>query len=285
MPGRVRQRLMASRLRSRPFAIGFAALAVGLAGLHGWEGSWFRVDEVTLGLMVLAGLPVLAMYVETFKGGGVELRFRSLGEAQQLAVFLEAVASRSAWTFYEPRPGESHLGQAFRVLVEELRENDPEAFEAMVERFMASEDVNLRYFAAEVIGCFRIKPLRRLLQKGLGDTDPDARWPLWRLNCLWADSRFEEYRPLHRFLMETRDDGNQDWLLDIYRQMPAAGEASAAEFAKQLRLFLERTDLVEGIKGEALRIVTGLEAGAAPAPGAPQVPASRQVVPLVSPKP
>src|SRR5688572_9525756 len=69
---------------SRPFALAFAAVAVALAFLHGCEGARFRVDEVTLGLLALAGVPVLAMYVQAFMGGGLELRFRDLSEAQQI---------------------------------------------------------------------------------------------------------------------------------------------------------------------------------------------------------
>jgi len=240
-------------VRSRTFiGVTLFVSASALILAHGFAGSNFRVDEITLGLLVIASLPFISTMVTSVKAGGVEMAFRDLSVHDQLVLFLDGVATKGRWTFFSPRPGESNLGPAFAVLTEELLKGARGRLVVQLRQWLASDDLHQRWFAAEIVGYHQLHELRRAVQRAPEATDLHAPWEPWELNCIWAYSRLQEqpYERLRAFLNTTTNVENQTWVLKSYDQMIEAGLETAEMFAPTVRAFVEKHghDLVEPLK-------------------------------------
>lgn len=250
-----------SFLRSRaiPSAL-VVVIALLLIVVHGFKDSGFTIDHITLGLLVFAALPLLAQIVTSFKAGNVEVNFRDLSVHDQVFKFLDGIATKRQWTFFSPRPGEESLGPAFVVLTEQLLTNCRQRLINELRTWLSSDDVNQRWFAAEIVGYHRITELRRALKRAQETEDRNEPWPTWELNCLWAESRFDEkpYERLKSFLSRTSNRTNQIWILRAFDQMIEAKQDAphifvdaVSDFALRLRRdevpVEERLSLVEGL--------------------------------------
>jgi hypothetical protein len=177
------------------------------------------VNNTTLGLLVFAAAPILWPLIESIKAGGVEINFRQLSMQTQIFTFLDGIATQRMWTFYPCRDGESELGNGFAVLVRELIDKGEKDLLAQLEKWLDGYNNNHRWFAAEIIGFFRIEKMKDELQQYYENLDKDDSWEPWQLNCLWAYSQFYEFQPLHMMLLSTKNESNRLWILDAYYQM------------------------------------------------------------------
>jgi hypothetical protein len=167
-------------LRSRSglgACVSFLALALLVA--HGMQQWGFTVDAVSLGLLGFVSLPFLSQIVTSFKAGNVEFSFRDLSVHDQVMTFLDGVAIKRRWTFFAPRPGEAQLGAAFVELTGELISKARSQLVAQSRAWLRSEDLNQRWFAAEIIGYHQISELRRAVGNAPETSDLTEPWGSW----------------------------------------------------------------------------------------------------------
>jgi hypothetical protein len=217
-----------------------------------------KIDSTTLGLLAFAALPVIWEIVDTVKAGGVEISFKQFAVQQQLFTFLEGLAAKYTWTFYPPRQDESPLGQGLGLLIEKLREADENDLIKHLETWLKAENHNVRWFAAEIIGYFKISELKERL-RGLLPNNQDANWEPWQLNSLWAYSRFHEYAGLKDFLLKTKSEFNLGWVLHVYSQMALDERENRSLLTSHVEEFItNRNDITDQLKHEANKVVTEL---------------------------
>ncbi len=245
-----------NRLKRR-YLWGLTLISLTLVVLHGNEETWkFKVDSTTLGLLIVAALPVLREIVGTLKAGGVEINFRELAVHQQIFKLLDGVASQRTWTFYTPRSDEHELGEGFGILIENLKRDHKKDLINQLGVWLEADSNNLRWFAAEIIGYFRVKELKNRLPDFYSALDPDATWEPWELNCLWAYSRFHNYEELNRLLETTKSDANKFWILNAYWQMARAKDGLEPVIVSHLLRFKGREDISSQLKTAADRVLT-----------------------------
>lgn len=234
---------LSSFVRSRAF-LGAVIVLVSslLIVIHGFASHAFVVDTVTLGLLALAALPFLPAFVSSFKAGGVEFAFRELSVHEQLITFLDGIATKRQWTFFSPRAGEEDLGPAFKVMTEELLNAARPRLVGQLRAWLASDDVNHRWFAAEIIGYYQLTELTRSVQRAPESSDFDRPWEPWEMNCMWAYSRLEKppYTKLCSFLVATHDPQNQAWILKSLDQMIEEWKSEAASFSQAINEFASK---------------------------------------------
>jgi len=223
--------------------------------LHGIDALHFKVDDVSIALFILVILPLTPIVLKSLKFGDKEISLRNLSPQDQIFVFLETIASQQQWTFYIPRNTESGLGQAFPLLLKNIVKNDPKELKKWVKKLVASEDNNLIWFASEVIGYFRLEQSKDILPIIYSTLGQGAQWPQHALNCLWAYSRFHDYRELDELLLNTTNEDNQRWILTAYKQMLAAGDCARSRVEAVLREFCNRKDIVSQVVGYAGEIL------------------------------
>lgn len=228
-------------------------------GINKKYGYSFIVDNTTIFLLLIAFLPFLGKYIESFRFGNIEAHFRELSLSDQIFAFLEGVAMKERWTYYLPRGEEMHMGDAFRILVQEVNKINHSKLINVLRKFLDSDNPNLIWFASENIGYFKFEELKHCLPPKFNNLDKNLQWSEWQLNCLWAYSRFENYQGLHDFLMNTRNEVNQIWLLDVYRQMSVARHEELQYFISQLRKFINRNDVRDQVLKKARRVIEELE--------------------------
>jgi len=216
----------------------------------------FKVDSTTLGLLTLAALPVLWQIVARVKAGGIEVSFRELAVHQQIFKFLDGVATQRAWTFYPPRPGESELGEGLAILITNLKREHGRELIDQLELWLEADNNNLKWFAAEIIGYFKIEELKDRLPVLFQGLDPNVSWEPWQLNCLWAYSRFQNYEELNRRLQATQSESNGLWILDAYSQMVRAKDGGEIYVAKHMEKFLEREGVPPKLRVAAIKVLS-----------------------------
>jgi hypothetical protein len=209
-----------------------AVLAFILLLAHGFKSEMFMVDSTSIGLLGFVALPYLSLVVTSFKAVGVELSFRELTVHDQVLTFLDGIAVKRQWTFFQPRASEAEFGAAFVELTGELVRNARAELLPQLSAWLKSENPNYRWFAAEIVGFHRIRELYRTVKTAPDSIDRGEPWETWELNCLWAASRMEDpqYQRLRQFLLETSVSANQKWVLRAFDQMIEAGEAQPDEF-------------------------------------------------------
>jgi len=233
--------LLSSRTLLGAFVVVVALL---LIVLHSRPALGVRVDEITLSLLIFASLPWLSQIVTSFKAGNVEVAFRDMSVHDQLFVFLDGIATKRQWTFFAPRSGEEHMGPAFTVLTEQLLIHCRPRLIAQLRAWLGSEDVNQRWFAAEIVGYHKVEELRRAVGRAPETQNVHHDWEAWELNCLWAKSRFDQipYRALKNFLLETTSPANQLWVLDAFAQMVDSQLESRATFSETVATFARKLE-------------------------------------------
>jgi hypothetical protein len=199
---------------------------VALALIHGFEGSkflgytvFFKVDEYTIYLLLIAMVPFLFKFLKSIKYGDLEANFMSLTLEDKLFTFLEGIAIHERWTYYRPRSGEKSLGEAFGMIAQKAQENDPKKFHEMLKAQLESKTPNLVWFASENIGFFRILNLKHDLQNYLQGLSANEQWTHHHLNCLWSYSRFENYKSLQDLYLSSNRRHVVDWVTEAYDQM------------------------------------------------------------------
>lgn len=228
--------------------------------LHGLgeEVVHFRIDLISFLFLVIAASPflarsleTLASYLDTLRVGNVEAHFRKLSFIEQVFTFLTVLATDRKLTFYGEREGEFRLGTAGQYLLEEMFSRNRRRTYHNIRHWLQADEENLRWFAAEVMGYFKLQDLSQELPHFYQNLDRHKDWPEWALNCIWAHSKLNnEYKELNDFLLQTKSSSNQDWLLDIYTQMPEAGEAFPLPSHSEILLkqFRAKTDLSKAIE-------------------------------------
>jgi len=214
-----------------------------------------------LGLLVLATLPFLSRVITSFKAGDVEVSFRDLSVHDQVLTFLDGIATKKQWTFFTPRPEEEYLGPAFVVLTEELLKDARPRMVAQLRAWLESDDVNQRWFAAEIIGYHRITELRRAVSRARETKAESQRLESWELNCIWALSRLDEepYRSLKEFLERTTNRSNQAWVLKAFDQMIEAKPGTEKNFYDAITRLSSRLE-AEGVShDEKFSLTQGLQ--------------------------
>lgn len=237
----------------RRYLWGLAITCLFLVVLHGFNK--FTVDATTLGLLILAALPILREIVGSIKAGGVELSFRELAVHQQIFKFLDGIARQETWTFYPPRAGESELGQGFGILIGNLKKKHYTELVKQLNDWLEADSINLRWFAAEIIGYFKITEVKNQLPFFFESLDRNAPWEPWQLNCLWAYSRFQNYEDLNLLLNETKSEANRLWILAAYNQMVRAKKDPEGMIRTYTEKFLQRKDISDHESEIAKRIL------------------------------
>jgi hypothetical protein len=236
----------------------FTGIASTLLVVHG-ATRWFRVDAISIALLAIASLPFMKQYLDSLKIGDVEFNFGSLKltNIDQTLDFLTSVIINTNVTFYKTRAGEVRLGNEFRRLVQELINKDRAKLIEKVREWLTSEDENLRWFASEIIGYFKIMELQKDLKLTYQNImeKPDDNWPDWQLNYLWAYARFDDYKGIHELLQKTKHPETQKWLLTVYPQMMAAHptEGQLQHFIREVNQFLQRYEGQEEVKTEEVK--------------------------------
>jgi hypothetical protein len=179
---------------------------------------------------------------------------------QKLLAMLKEFAQMKLLTFYQPREPESPLGDAFKLIVEELfqRYNDRLIEELRV--WLKIDHPNIRWMASEIIGYYHILELKELLLPLYKNKDFDEAWAEWELNCIWAHSKLDNnYEEMHQFLINTTIEYNQEWLVFAYQQMVRLGHSSSKEFKKVVKEFLMKKNLKQRIKTKAESVLKSID--------------------------
>lgn len=193
-------------------------LCLLLAYLHGFEDKYsFKIDEITVGLLILCFVPLMQQYLTTLKAGNIELVFREYSRSKQIYTFLDGMASQEQWTFFQPRNGELNIGEGLGVLLKKL--NNKTELIKQVKKWLESDNDNLKWFGAEVIGFLKLEELEPALPSYYKSLPADVQWETWQLNCLWAYSRFHQYEPMITMLAHTKNIFNRRWLTVACEQM------------------------------------------------------------------
>ena len=121
----------------------------------------FKIDVISISLLFFSAIPLLGEYLETLKIGNVEAQFRTLSFAGQVLTFLHVLATDRKLTFYKPRQkiGEFQLGTAGYYLLERMLKENRKRTIRTINKWLKEEEENLRWFATEVIGYFKLKEL------------------------------------------------------------------------------------------------------------------------------
>ena len=249
-----------SGLQSRFFLGGFVlTVSLTLVVIHGLNRD-FIIDQITLGLLIFASLPLLSKTITSLKAGNVELEFRDLSVNDQVFTFLDGIATKRQWTFFTPRVEEEYLGPAFVVLTDQLLKDSRHRLVAQLRTWLQSDDVNQRWFAAEIIGYHKITELRRAVMRARETEDEHQRLESWELNCLWAMARLDEepYWTLKAFLERTTNRSNQAWILKAFDQMIEAKLGSQLDFARSIVSLSKRLDAGGVSNDEKLLLAQGL---------------------------
>jgi hypothetical protein len=220
---------------------------------------------VSISLLAFVFLPFLGLYFERLKAGECELYFRSLPLSDQLLTFIKSISKDKTWTFYSPREHEKPLGEASKLLVEELLKEDYNKLHMSLQEWLESEDSGLKWMASEIIGFFsndykKLLDLKQYLVPLYKDKNINEPWATWQLNACWAYSKIDNnYIDIHDFLLQTKNEDNQAWILDVYEQMPLKKHAAKDDFIKVINKFLSRPDLEEAIKEKAKEKIAKLK--------------------------
>ncbi|MEK8020299.1 MAG: patatin-like phospholipase family protein, partial [Candidatus Parabeggiatoa sp.] len=232
------------------------------------------VDEKTgkkIGFDILAEIEQsLKPSSEKPKIGDVELKLLNKN-AEQTLRYMENVIVRTdkPVTFYAGREGESSLGEQFCHLVQEIVNQDRSLLiETVREWLNRKTHQNLLWFASDIIGYFKLTELRDDLHPFYQTimAEPDGYWVNWKLNCLWAYARFNDYREVHHLLQTTQNADTQKWLLAVYPQMVKAHHSKEDEhdekykdFMSEINRFLQCPGIQNDVKTEAQKVLDALK--------------------------
>ena len=186
----------------------------------------FKIDEITVSLLLIALIPILTRYIDTVKFGNLEANFKRLSKSDRELFLIKELAKRAKWTFYDARHTEIHSGKAFLWLLTDFRTKHKREFELMLQEQLDSDNENEVWFASEVIGYFKVKNLKDALNSHIRGIDLKEELLPYKLNCLWASSSFNKYQELFDSLHKDIHSFNRDWIIEAIVQMMLAYETS-----------------------------------------------------------
>jgi len=206
------------------------------------------------------------------KIGDVELKFINKN-AEQTLRYMEnvIVKTKKPVTFYSQRKNEYGLGKPFCNLLQEIINQERSLLiEAVREWIKRKSHKNLLWFASEIIGYFQLSELREDLRPFSQAiiAEPDGYWANWKLNCLWAYARFNDYKQIHHLLQTTQNADTQKWLLAVYPQMVIAHHSEVGkhesldkykDFMSEINRFLQRSGITDDVKTEAQKVLEALK--------------------------
>jgi len=194
--------------------------------------------------------------IKTVKVGNLEAEFQDLPISSQSLLFLDGIARKDQWTFYEERrDDERNLGAAFLSIAKDLLNVERGELIKKLNQWLGSKDENLIWFASEIIGYFRIAELENALYTLLPENTTE-KLKECQLNCLWAYARLTAMESLSDFLMKTNSEKNQIWTLFVYKQMPYDDESLSGDKRKEIiNKFLSRADISDKARNEATKIM------------------------------
>jgi len=179
--------------------------------------------------------------------------------SDQSLLFLDGVARKEQWTFYEKaREGERALGQAFLIIVRDLLNVERREIVLKLKLWLASENNNLIWFASEIIGYFKVFELKEDLLRVV-PKNYNVDLGSHQLNTLWALARVTNFISLSNILQSTNSKTNQEWILFVYDQMPDDSEFSFESRIRVLEEFINKNNLDENIVSLARIILQRLK--------------------------
>lgn len=247
------------------YVVFLVTISLGLIFIHGIGWKSFTVDNTTILLLLILMVPILSKYVESIKFGGLEASFKELSKSDRELFLINELAKEEKWTFYEARGSETHSGEALLWLTKKLKKDFPEKFQNMLTEQLASDDDNLVWFASEVIGYFKIEHFQEHLRKHVQKMKLKNKIATYKLNCLWALSRFNNYQELFDQLDSETHPSNQDWIVEALIQMISVHldrylkrkEVSELDILHQLR---ERSSKISNTGSISVELKNELEA-------------------------
>ncbi len=195
--------------------------------------------------------------IKTVKIGNLEAEFQDLSISSQSLLFLDGIARKNQWTFYEKnRDDERNLGPVFLSLAKDLLTVERAELIKKLDQWLSSKDENLIWFASEIIGYFRMTEMENALRILLPE-DTGGKLKNHQLNCIWAHSRLTTMASLSNFLMKTESEENQIWTLFVYKQMPNDDANLSYDKRKEIiKKFMSRVDISAKIRNEAAQIMS-----------------------------
>lgn len=255
---------MKSIANSKLYLIFIVFLALSLLVINGIDIP-YRIDNYTVIFFSFLCIPLVTEIIESIKNnlkvkaGNIEVNFNELTLKDQIFVFLNGIIFHHQWTFYDTRDEETKLGKAFYILISEyLIKEFNEEFHQQIKKWFKSENDNVIWFASEVVGYFQISEFKPQLRKKINKINPKKSLSTAKLNCLWAHSRFDDYKSLIDFFENTNSSKNQKWIIHVFHQMPKKKHADAADFIPVLENFITRQNLEQDVINSAKKTLESL---------------------------
>ncbi|VAX29317.1 hypothetical protein MNBD_NITROSPIRAE01-1753 [hydrothermal vent metagenome] len=195
--------------------------------------------------------------IKTVKIGSLEAEFQDLSISSQSLLFLDGIARKNQWTFYEERrDDERNLGPAFLSIAKDLLTVERGELIKKLHQWLSSKDENLIWFASEIIGYFRITEMENALHILLPE-ERVGKLKKHQLNCIWAHSRLTTMESLANFLMKTNSEENQVWTLFVFKQMPNDDANLSYDKRKEIiKKFMSRVDISGKARDDAAKIMS-----------------------------
>ncbi len=188
--------------------------------LHGFQSyTDFKIDNTTVLLVFIMTIPLISKYFTSIKFGGVEASFKNLTNYEKDVFLINEIAKEEKWTYFNPRGNESHSGKALLRISEKLKKDYPSKFKTLLKKQLKSKDNNLIWFASENIGYFKLRNLKKNLIPHIKNLDFSEEIPAHQLNCLWAFSRFNNYKDIINIFDGNSCRFNNNWAAEALIQM------------------------------------------------------------------
>lgn len=200
---------------------------------------------IVFGTLYMLRRPIASLFpkLTKIKFRDLEANFQDLSVSDQSLLFLDGVARKQQWTFFEKaRSDERPMGQASKIIVKDLLEVEKNEVIKKLKQWLNSEEANLIWFASEVIGYFRLSELKEELANII-PKDINNDLDHHQLNCLWAYAEITKMKYIADVLIETNSQENQKWLLFLFEQMPISNEFPIDYRIKVIEQFTGRDDL------------------------------------------
>lgn len=216
---------------------------------------------VIAGSIYLMRVPLSSLLprIDKLKYKDLEADFSRLSVSDQSLLFLDGVARKEKWTFYESaRKGERPLGAAFAIIVRDLLNVERNEIIEKLRQWLNSENENVVWFAAEIIGYFKVYELKDEISEA-APQNPDRTIPESELNVLWAQAMLTDFENLNKFFQKTTSQANQEWILFLYQQMPEDDNFTLDYRVTQLENFADRKDVSKAVIKKALAVLQKLK--------------------------
>ena len=217
---------------------------------------------VTIGILFYFRKQISPLFgqLKSIKVGGLQAEFKKLSVSNQSLMFLDGIAGKQQWTFYdERRENERDLGPAFIGIINDLLVVEKQELIKKIIVWLSSENKNQTWFASEIIGYYKLSEVEDELS-ALMPEHTNTELNEYELNCIWAHARITNMTEFSNFLLKTNSNVNQLWALFVYKQMPYTGDhLSVDERISVISSFLNRGDLDQNVKSEASEILIYLK--------------------------